>query len=72
RAIHQNGSASARMASAQGCSNVMFMSPPAPRFPWAVGVRDGRAFILDSGHSRILRVPLEGLGTTPPAAPPVG
>lgn len=42
------------------------------RFPWAVGVRDGRAFILDSGHSRILRVPLEGLGTTPPAAPPVG
>ena len=42
------------------------------RFPWAVGVRDGRAFILDSGHSRILRVPLEGLGTLPPASPPVG
>lgn len=42
------------------------------RFPWAVGVRDGRAFILDSGHSRILRVPLEGLGTEPPGALPVG
>ena len=42
------------------------------RFPWSVGVRDGRAFILDSGHSRILRVPLDGLGTEPPGPAPVG
>ena len=31
------------------------------RFPWAVGVRGGEAFILDSGHSRVLAAPLGSL-----------
>ena len=31
------------------------------RFPWAVGVRGDRAFILDSGHSRILVAPVGAL-----------
>jgi len=31
------------------------------RFPWAVGVRGDRAFILDSGHSRVLVAPLGSL-----------
>ncbi len=46
------------------------------RFPWAVGARGADAFVLDSGHSRVLRVPLASLRTghpdpaPPPAAPP--
>ncbi len=40
------------------------------RFPWAVGVRGGDAFVLDSGHSRVLRVPLASLRTEPPAVAP--
>jgi DNA-binding beta-propeller fold protein YncE len=33
------------------------------RFPWAVGVHGGDAFVLDSGHSRVLRVPVAALRT---------
>jgi DNA-binding beta-propeller fold protein YncE len=36
------------------------------RFPWAVGVRDGEAFILDSGHSRVLAAPLASLRAAAP------
>jgi DNA-binding beta-propeller fold protein YncE len=31
------------------------------RFPWAVGARGDRAFILDSGHSRVLVAPVDAL-----------
>ena len=31
------------------------------RFPWAIGVRGNDAFVLDSGHSRILVAPLDSL-----------
>jgi DNA-binding beta-propeller fold protein YncE len=43
------------------------------RFPWAVGVRNGEAFILDSGHSRVLVAPVESLcAPAAPAAAPAG
>jgi hypothetical protein len=34
------------------------------RFPWAIGVRGNQAFILDSGHSRVLVAPLDSLCTS--------
>lgn len=34
------------------------------RFPWAIGVRGNQAFILDSGHSRVLVAPLDSVGTS--------
>ncbi len=39
------------------------------RFPWAVGARDGRVYILDSGHSRVLICALDGLPPVPGTAP---
>ena len=46
------------------------------RFPWAVGSRGTEAFILDSGHSRVLAVPLATLPSKPaepaPLPRPVG
>ncbi len=42
------------------------------RFPWAAGVRGGQAYVLDSGHSRVLVFPLDSLPVpADPAAPPV-
>jgi DNA-binding beta-propeller fold protein YncE len=35
------------------------------RFPWAAGVREGRAYVLDSGHSRVLVFPVESLPVPP-------
>jgi DNA-binding beta-propeller fold protein YncE len=34
------------------------------RFPWAIGVRGNQAFILDSGHSRVLVAPLDSVCTS--------
>ena len=42
------------------------------RFPWAVGVRGDEAFILDSGHSRVLRLPVRALPAATAPASPVG
>lgn len=46
------------------------------RFPWAIGVRGKEAFILDSGHSRVLVTPLDSLcvpvAQTVPHEVPVG